>query len=84
MFNFFLSYFVNSQIWLNQVMDEGISTTSHYGIKNLKNLNIALGHENEMTVFDWPIIMNSPRIDIKIVSHFTMSTLSCLWVGMDE
>jgi hypothetical protein len=77
----FLSYFVNSQIWLNQVMDEGISTTSHYG---MKKKSITLGPENEMTIFDWPIIMNSPRIDITIVSHFRMSTLSCLWVGMDE
>jgi len=33
---FFLSYFVNSQIWLNQVMDEGISNTSHYGMKKKK------------------------------------------------
>ncbi len=59
---FFLSYFVNSQIWLNQVMNEGISTTSHYGMKTKKS--IALGPKNEMTVFDFPIIMNSPRIDI--------------------
>jgi hypothetical protein len=74
MFNFFLSYFVNSQIWLNQVMDEGISTTSHYRMKKKKKI-IALGPENETTIFYWPIIMNSPRIDIKIVSHFIMSIL---------
>jgi hypothetical protein len=38
----FLSYFVNSQIWLNQVMDEGISTTSHYGMEKKKALLWAL------------------------------------------